>query len=122
MSTTKLVGELGNPLFLRELPGPWRCNVFSSLFLTSCQKYEATSAAFEAGSKMPPRSRSFGANLLPRGDSPQLGPFKDSDADVEFVRLLSKIDYTEIGGHAHVFEVLINSQTYALKIVRTSLV
>ncbi len=52
--------------------------------------------------------------LLPQFDGPKLHPFSDGDSDVQFVRLLSD---NEKVGHSHVFEVIIKSQYYALKVV-----
>lgn len=51
---------------------------------------------------------------LPRCEGPKLHPFHDRKAVVTFLRLLSEVDAE---GHAHVFEVLIGSKHYALKVV-----
>ena len=53
---------------------------------------------------------------LPGCEGPKLRPFKHRKAAVEFKRFLSDDD-SGIGGHAHVFEVSIRSNTYALKVV-----
>ena len=59
--------------------------------------------------------------LLPRCEGPKLGPFHDRKAAIEFVRLLDdpQVADSEVteGGQSHVFEVLIASRSYALKIV-----
>ncbi len=52
---------------------------------------------------------------LPQCDGPKLHPFADDKASLEFVRLLS--DPT-LDADAHVFEVSIGGQSYALKAVR----
>ena len=54
---------------------------------------------------------------LPDCEGPKLHPFKDCNAAIEFRRLLSDDD-SGIDGHAHVFEVSIRSNVYALKVVR----
>jgi hypothetical protein len=61
---------------------------------------------------------------LPRCDGPKLHPFKDRKANIKFVSLLSQGDGdgdgdsdSGSGGHGHVFEVIIASRRYALKIV-----
>ena len=51
---------------------------------------------------------------LPRCQGPKLHPFPDRKAVVTFLRLLSEVDSK---GHAHVFEVSIGSEHYALKVV-----
>ena len=51
---------------------------------------------------------------LPRCQGPKLHPFHDRKAVVTFLRLLSEVDSK---GHAHVFEVSIGSEYYALKVV-----
>ncbi|KAI4233602.1 MAG: hypothetical protein LQ349_004315 [Xanthoria aureola] len=69
---------------------------------------------------MPPRKGHLGPkNLiatakipLPQCDGPKLHPFADDKASLEFVRLLS--DPT-LDADAHVFEVSIGGQSYALK-------
>ncbi|KAL8820976.1 MAG: hypothetical protein Q9191_007406 [Dirinaria sp. TL-2023a] len=57
---------------------------------------------------------------LPDCNGPRLQPFEDPKATVDFKRLISDGNLTDssAGGHAHVFEALIQSKTYALKIVR----
>lgn len=72
---------------------------------------------------MPPRKGQVGPkNLiasakipLPQCDGPKLHPFADDKANLEFVRLL--LDPT-LDADAHVFEVSIGGQSYALKAVR----
>jgi Kinetochore Sim4 complex subunit FTA2 len=61
---------------------------------------------------------------LPRCEGPKLRPFKDRKANIKFVSLLSRGDGdsdsdsdSSSGGHGHVFEVIIASRRYALKIV-----
>ncbi len=74
---------------------------------------------------MPPDSSIAAVRLdqpLPRCEGPKLSPFKDHKASIEFIKLLSEPDPKERhdespGGHGHVFEVLIKSKPYALKIV-----
>lgn len=51
---------------------------------------------------------------LPPCNGPKLPPFADRSGSLEFIRILS--DPTSEGA-THVFEVKINSHTYALKIV-----
>lgn len=53
---------------------------------------------------------------LPNCKGPKLNPFPNHKAAVDFRRLLSAGD-SEEGGHAHVFEVCIESVVYALKVV-----
>jgi len=57
---------------------------------------------------------------LPRCSGPKLSSFEDPKATIELENLISESDLTDSsrGGHAHVFEVSIQSKTYALKIVR----
>ena len=51
---------------------------------------------------------------LPLCDGPKLKPFAYTGAPVDFVDLLSA---DSPGEHSHVFEVVINSQHFALKVV-----
>ena len=51
---------------------------------------------------------------LPASKGPKLGPFSPKNPEVEFISLLSDLDSD---GHAHVFEVGVASEEYALKIV-----
>lgn len=53
---------------------------------------------------------------LPPIEGPKLHQFVDFDGDLEFVQLLTD---PESDASAHVFEVVIASKTYALKIVRS---
>ena len=54
---------------------------------------------------------------LPQCDGPKLAPLaRKRNAKVEFIRLLSDL---KAEGHAHVFEVLIDSEEFALKVVRS---
>lgn len=57
---------------------------------------------------------------LPECNGPKLQPFEDPKATVFLQNLISENNLTDLsaGGHAHVFEVSIQSKTYALKIVR----
>ena len=52
---------------------------------------------------------------LPEYDGPKLDAFKHHDATIEFISLLSA---ESPGADAHVFEVVIQSKHYALKVVR----
>lgn len=57
---------------------------------------------------------------LPQCQGPKLKPFPHRKSKVDFIRLLSDSESTggiESGGHAHVFEVSIEGETYALKVV-----
>jgi hypothetical protein len=61
---------------------------------------------------------------LPRCEGPKLHPFKDWKANIKFVSLLSRGDSdsdsdrdSSSGGHGHIFEVIIASRHYVLKIV-----
>lgn len=63
-----------------------------------------------------PRRKVFTDIALPECDGPKLLPFKDRGSAIEFRRLLSDGE-SGSGGHAHVFEVSINSTVYALKVV-----
>ena len=51
---------------------------------------------------------------LPQCEGPKLAPLQKKRAKIEFVSLLSDV---EADGHAHVFEALIDSKEYALKVV-----
>ena len=59
---------------------------------------------------------------LPLCEGPKLQPFRKGKADITFKRLLrndqGSPDSSDEGGRAHVFEVSIDSKTYALKVVR----
>lgn len=59
---------------------------------------------------------------LPQCKGPKLHPFQKSKADIQFKRLLSNaqgtLDSSDQAGHAYVFEISIDSKTYALKMVR----
>jgi hypothetical protein len=57
---------------------------------------------------------------LPECNGPKLKAFEDPKATVDFRELISESDLADssAGGHAHVFEVSIQTKTYALKIVR----
>ncbi|KAL9613432.1 MAG: hypothetical protein Q9167_002030 [Letrouitia subvulpina] len=55
---------------------------------------------------------------LPRCQGPKLYPFKDRGSDISFVRLLSSNDNTDETGRSYVFEVIISSQTFALKVFK----
>jgi hypothetical protein len=75
---------------------------------------------------MPPNSSIDAVSLdqsLPRCEGPKLCPFKDRKASIEFIKFFSEPDPKEnhdksLGRDGHVFEVLINSKPYILKIVR----
>lgn len=57
---------------------------------------------------------------LPQCEGPKLNPFPHRKSKVDFIRLLSDTESTpsmESGGHAHVFEVSMGGETYALKVV-----
>lgn len=57
---------------------------------------------------------------LPQCEGPKLNPNPHCKSKVDFIRLLSDSESTgstESGGHAHVFEVSIGGETYALKVV-----
>lgn len=56
--------------------------------------------------------------MLPQCEGPKLHPFSNRKVDVQFIRLLSN---NEQDGHSHVFEVIINSSHYALKVVNAAL-
>ena len=57
---------------------------------------------------------------LPECNGPKLQPFEDPKATIDIKNLISDANPTDSssGGHAHVFEALIQGKTYALKIVR----
>ncbi len=57
---------------------------------------------------------------LPECRGPELQPFEDPQATVDFKELISEGDLarTSDGGNAHVLAVSIQSKAYALKIVR----
>jgi len=55
---------------------------------------------------------------LPSIEGPQLGPFRHRNSIIEFVSLLSD---ESLGSYSHVFEVVIESKHYALKMVRSHL-
>lgn len=55
--------------------------------------------------------------LLPQCKGPKLHPFPHRHAKINFVRLISD---PEAEGQSHVFEVSINSESYALKVVSNS--
>ena len=55
--------------------------------------------------------------MLPQCEGPKLHPFSNRNVDVQFIRLLSN---NVQGGHSHVFEVVINSCRYALKVVNAA--
>ena len=59
---------------------------------------------------------------LPQCKGPKLHPFQKGKADIQFKRLLSNVQGTlnssDQAGHAYVFEISIDSKTYALKVVR----
>ena len=55
---------------------------------------------------------------LPYKHVPQLWPFQYRHSSIEFVRLLSDANTSS---HSHVFDVIIESKHYALKIVRCHL-
>ena len=59
---------------------------------------------------------------LPKCKGPKLSQFPDCSAAIDILRLISDNDseVTSEGGDAHVFEVSINSKTYALKMVHSS--
>jgi len=73
---------------------------------------------------MKTRSNDDGNDMefLPKCNGPKLQPFQNPNTTIEFKDLISKSDLTDsfagLGGHAHVFEISIQSKTYALKIVR----
>lgn len=52
---------------------------------------------------------------LPQCEGPKLHPFHDPTPAVVFHRLLSEKDSE---GHAHIFEATIESEIYAVKVVR----
>ena len=57
---------------------------------------------------------------LPQCEGAKLHPFRHCEAPIRFERLLSDTTLTNSvgnGGHAHVFEASIGSDTYALKII-----
>lgn len=57
---------------------------------------------------------------LPECDGPKLHPFPHKSPAIEFIRMISDNTPPSVPGggpHAHVFKVVILSQTYALKIV-----
>ena len=67
---------------------------------------------------------------LPRCEGPKLAPFADRQSSIDFIRLLecsnssdseSSEESSYGGAHGYVFEVLIGSKRYALKIVSLSL-
>lgn len=62
------------------------------------------------------------SKLLPDCEGPKLHPFSQKPISIEFINLVSENDPVNLsaGGHAHVFEALIDSKTYALKVVSQS--
>jgi len=52
--------------------------------------------------------------MLSSCEGPKLHPFFDRSSDIQLIRMLSDLEQE---GYSHVFEVIINSRHYALKMV-----
>ena len=85
---------------------------------TSCNKGTMPSRGGRGRQKQRVLSKPRYQGPIPRCEGPKLSPFRDRKAAIEFVRLLSD---PELEGQAYVFEVLIASKPYALKVVCPSL-